>query len=105
RAYPPAQPPTSRLGILSQLGQFSLMLPLLLSALQGFFGIVGQALGRERWSAAVTPDVDGQFVMVATEVGCLIASFVANDFSVRYIAENSNSALPLFYRVAALWGA
>src|SRR6185312_555148 len=77
----------------------------LLAALQGFFGIVGPALGRERWSAAVTPAVAGQFVMVATAVGCLIASFVANDFSVRYIAENSNSALPLFYRVAALWGA
>jgi cytochrome c-type biogenesis protein CcmF len=38
-------------------------------------------------------------------VACLIASFVSNDFSVAYIAENSNSALPLFYRVAAMWGA
>src|SRR5258708_12515050 len=43
--------------------------------------------------------------MVSTSVACLIASFVANDFSVVYIAENSNSALPLFYRVTALWGA
>src|SRR5213079_3741345 len=32
-------------------------------------------------------------------------SFVGNDFSVLYVAENSNSALPLFYRVTALWGA
>jgi cytochrome c-type biogenesis protein CcmF len=91
--------------MLPELGQFALILALLLAALQGFFGIVGPALGRERWAAAVTPAVAGQFVMVATAVGCLIASFVANDFSVRYIAENSNSALPLFYRVAALWGA
>jgi cytochrome c-type biogenesis protein CcmF len=43
--------------------------------------------------------------MVATAVGCLAASFVAEDFSVRYVASNSNSALPLFYRVTALWGA
>src|ERR1700752_4523660 len=61
--------------------------------------------GRERWSAAVTPAVAGQFVMVATAAGCLVASFVGNDFSVRYVAENSNSALPLFYRVTAMWGA
>jgi cytochrome c-type biogenesis protein CcmF len=91
--------------MLPELGHFALILALLLAALQAFFGIAGPALGRDRWIAAVTPAVAGQFVMVATAVGCLVASFVANDFSVVYIAENSNSALPLFYRVAALWGA
>ncbi len=91
--------------MIPELGQFALILALLLAALQAVFGIVGPALGRERWTAVVTPAVAGQFVMVATAMGCLIASFVANDFSVAYVAENSNSALPLFYRVAALWGA
>jgi len=43
--------------------------------------------------------------MVATAVACLVAAFVSDDFSVRYVAENANTALPLFYRVAALWGA
>src|SRR5438132_1654318 len=62
-------------------------------------------LGRERWMAAVTPAVAGQFVMVSTAVGCALPIFVGNEFSVVYVAENSNSALPLFYRVTALWGA
>jgi cytochrome c-type biogenesis protein CcmF len=91
--------------MLPELGHFALILAMLLAALQAFFGIAGPALGRDRWLAAVTPAVAGQFVMIATSVGCLIASFVSNDFSVAYIAENSNSALPLFYRVAAMWGA
>ncbi len=91
--------------MLPELGQFALILALLLAGLQAFFGIVGPALGRDRWTAAVTPAVAGQFVMIATAVTCLITSFVSNDFSVKYIAENSNSALPLFYRVAAMWGA
>ena len=91
--------------MLPELGHFALILALLLAALQAFFGIAGPMLGRDRWIAAVTPAVAGQAVMVATAVGCLIASFVGNDFSVRYVAENSNTALPLFYRVAALWGA
>ena len=43
--------------------------------------------------------------MVATAIACLVTAFVSHDFSVRYVAENSNSALPLFYRVTALWGA
>jgi cytochrome c-type biogenesis protein CcmF len=91
--------------MLPELGHFALILAMLLAALQAFFGIAGPALGRDRWAAAVTPAVAGQFVMIATSVACLIASFVSNDFSVTYIAENSNSALPLFYRVTAMWGA
>src|SRR5439155_7661297 len=43
--------------------------------------------------------------MVSTAVGCLIASFVGNEFSVVYVAGNSESPLRLFYRVTALWGA
>jgi cytochrome c-type biogenesis protein CcmF len=91
--------------MLPELGHFALILALLLAALQAFFGIAGPMFRRERWVAAVTPAVAGQAVMVATAMGCLIASFVGDDFSVAYVAENSNSALPLIYRVAALWGA
>src|SRR5260370_33882729 len=91
--------------MLPELGHFALILALLLAGLQAFFGIFGPMLGRERWISAVTPAVAGQFVMVATAVGCLAASFIGDDFSVRYVAANSNSALPIFYRVAALWGA
>jgi len=91
--------------MLPELGQFALILALLLAGLQGFFGILGPILGRDRWVAAVTPAVAGQFVMLGTAMACLIYSFISNDFSVLYIAENSNSALPLFYRVTALWGA
>jgi len=91
--------------MLPELGHFALILALLLAGLQTFFGILGPMLGRERWTAAVPFAVAGQFVMVATAVACLAASFIGEDFSVRYVASNSNSALPLFYRVTALWGA
>ena len=91
--------------MLPELGHFALILALLLALLQAFFGIAGPALGRERWSRAVTSALAGQAVMVATAVACLVHAFVTNDFSVLYVAENSNSALPLFYRVSALWGA
>jgi cytochrome c-type biogenesis protein CcmF len=91
--------------VLPELGHFALILALLLAALQAFFGIAGAAAGRERWMAAVTTAVAGQAVMVTTAMACLMASFIGDDFSVSYVAENSNSALPLFYRVTALWGA
>ncbi|HTY51289.1 MAG TPA: heme lyase CcmF/NrfE family subunit [Steroidobacteraceae bacterium] len=91
--------------MLPELGHFALILALLLAGLTAFFGIAGPALGRQRWVEAVLPAVAGQFVMVATATGILMYAFVTFDFSVLYVAENSNSALPLLYRIAALWGA
>jgi cytochrome c-type biogenesis protein CcmF len=88
-----------------ELGQYALILALMLAAAQAFFGLAGPALKRERWLAVVPSAACGQFVFVALAVGVLVHAFVDNDFSVRYVAENSNSALPLFYRVTALWGA
>jgi cytochrome c-type biogenesis protein CcmF len=81
--------------MIPELGEFALILALLLAGLQALFGIGGPALRHERWVAAVIPAVAGQFVMVATSMGCLVTAFVQNDFTVRYVAENSNSQLPL----------
>jgi len=91
--------------MLIELGHYALILALLLAASQCVFGIAGAALARERWLAAATSAACGQFVFVALAVGALVNAFVQDDFSVRYVAENSNSALPLFYRITALWGA
>ncbi len=91
--------------MIPEIGHFALVLALVLTALQSFFGIAGPALGRDRWGLAVAPAVIGQFLMVSVSLGCLITAFLQHDFSVQYVAENSNSALPAFYRVSAVWGA
>jgi cytochrome c-type biogenesis protein CcmF len=91
--------------MIPELGHFALILALLLAAAQAFFGIFGAARGDARWQAVVRPAVAGQFVLVSTAIGALVHAFVSFDFSVLYVASNSNSALPTFYRVAALWGA
>jgi cytochrome c-type biogenesis protein CcmF len=91
--------------MLIELGQYALILALMLAGAQAFFGLAGPALKRERWLAVVPSAACGQFVFVAFAIAVLVHAFVNNDFSVRYVAENSNSALPLFYRVTALWGA
>ncbi len=88
-----------------ELGHFAMILALCLSAAQAFFGLAGGALKRERWIAVASSAVAGQFLFLALGTATLIHAFVVNDFSVKYVAEHSNSALPLFYRVAALWGA
>ena len=88
-----------------ELGVFSLILAFVLSLAQAFFGLAGAWRGRPVWMAVARPAVTGQFVFVAMAFACLVYCFVNNDFSVLYVARNSNSQLPLFYKVAALWGA
>jgi cytochrome c-type biogenesis protein CcmF len=88
-----------------ELGVFALILAFTLSVAQAIFGLIGAWRANAAWMAVARPAVTGQFVFVATAFGCLVYCFVHNDFSVAYVAHNSNSHLPLFYQVAALWGA
>jgi cytochrome c-type biogenesis protein CcmF len=89
----------------AELGVFALILAFVLSVAQAFFALGGAWRGNGAWMNVARPAVTGQFVFVAAAFGCLVYSFVNNDFSVLYVARNSNSHLPLFYRVAAVWGA
>jgi cytochrome c-type biogenesis protein CcmF len=90
--------------MIPEIGHFALILALLLAAAQAFFGLAGAWKQNERWMRAVTPAVSGQFVMLGLAFGCLVWSFVHNDFSVKLVAAHSNSALPVYYRVAGTWG-
>jgi cytochrome c-type biogenesis protein CcmF len=90
--------------MIPELGNFSLILALLLALTQGTLPIIGAARGNLSWIALARPVVQGQFVFLAIAFGCLAYSFVNNDFSVMNVARNSNSELPTQYRFAASWG-
>jgi len=81
-----------------------LILALTLALAQGVLPIVGAARGIPAWMAVARPAARGQFAFVAIAFVCLAWSFATNDFSVLNVATNSNSQLPLQYRVAATWG-
>ena len=90
--------------MIPELGNFALILAMLLALIQGTLPIIGAARGIPSWVALARPVVQGQFVFVAIAFFCLAYSFVNNDFSVMNVAQNSNSKLPLEYRFAATWG-
>jgi cytochrome c-type biogenesis protein CcmF len=91
--------------VTAELGVFALILAFVLSASQAFFGLAGAWKLKPAWMAVARPAVTGQFVFVAMAFACLTYCFVNSDFSVLYVARNSNSQLPLFYRITAVWGA
>jgi cytochrome c-type biogenesis protein CcmF len=90
--------------MIPELGHFALILALLVALVQGSLPLVGAAANSPRLMAMARPAARAQAVLVAFAFGCLAWSFVSNDFSVQNVAANSNSELPLQYRVAATWG-
>jgi cytochrome c-type biogenesis protein CcmF len=90
--------------MIPELGQFSLALALAIALIQAFFPIAGAAKGNAAWMALARPTAQAQALLVAFAFGCLAFSFVNNDFSVAYVVQHSNSALPLHYRIAGVWG-
>jgi cytochrome c-type biogenesis protein CcmF len=91
--------------MIPEIGHFALILALLLAIAQSVFSLGGAARSHAGWMAAGRSAVVGQFVFVAIAFGALIHAFVQRDFSVLYVATNSNSQLPVYFRVAAVWGA
>src|SRR3990172_3093589 len=91
--------------MIPELGLFALILALLLAIAQAAFGLGGAQRGVLTWMRASRFALTGQFVFVVMAFGALTWAFVQRDFSVLYVATNSNSELPIFFRVAAVWGA
>ena len=90
--------------MIPEIGVFAIIVALILALVQGVMPIYGAARGNSVLMSLARPVAAGQFVFVSIAFGCLVYSFVNNDFSVLYVAEHSNSQLPVQYRVAALWG-
>lgn len=90
--------------MIPEVGQFALIMALLLALTQATLPMIGAARGDRSWMAVAAPAGQAQFIFIAIAFCCLGYSFITNDFSVVNVATNSNSQLPLHYRLAATWG-
>jgi len=91
--------------MIPELGQLSLVIALCLALLQGVVGLGGSLVNKKAWIAVARPTAWGQLLFVSIAFACLTWAFIYNDFSVIYVANNSNTELPLPFRIAAVWGA
>src|SRR4029453_39502 len=90
--------------MIPELGQFALIVALLIALIQATLPLIGASQGNRSWIALAAPAGQAQFIFIAIAFSCLGYSFITNDFSVLNVATNSNSQLPLHYRLAATWG-
>ena len=91
--------------MLPELGQLALLLALLAALLQSLLPLAGAAGNRPAWMAVARPAAYAQLALLLFAYAALTAGFVLQDFSVKYVADNSNTLLPMAYRFTAVWGA
>ena len=91
--------------MIPEIGLFALILALLVAILQCVVPIIGAARNNYSWISIARPAAFAQLLFVAISYACLTAAFLSHDFSVAYVAQNSNSQLPLIYLISGVWGA
>jgi len=91
--------------MIPEIGHFALVMALCLAIAQASIPLIGASTNNVNWMAVGRSTAIGQFLFLLLAFVCLAYSFVVNDFSVLYVANNSNTALPIYYRISAVWGA
>ena len=91
--------------MIAEWGQLALLGALLISMIQGVLPLIGASSGNRQLMKVGSTAASAQFLMIATAFALLTWAFVTQDFSVEYVARNSNSQLPMQYRYSAVWGA
>jgi cytochrome c-type biogenesis protein CcmF len=91
--------------MIPELGHFALILAFGLSIALTILPAVGVAKGDALLIRTGPSIATGLFVFLLFSFFCLLTAFVQDDFSVAYVANNSNSALPIQFKVSAVWGA
>ncbi|MFQ8429886.1 heme lyase CcmF/NrfE family subunit [Amaricoccus sp. W119] len=87
-----------------ELGHFSLILAFLVAIAQMIVPMVGAHKGWTDWTRTAVPAATLQFLLTAFAFAALMHAFVVSDFSVRLVAQNSNSMKPMLYKIAGTWG-
>ena len=90
--------------MIPELGHLALILALVIAVVQAAFPLLGSLSGNRAWMEMARPLAYGQFALIAIAFAALTQAFLTSDFSVRYVAENSNSLLPDIYKFSAVWG-
>jgi cytochrome c-type biogenesis protein CcmF len=91
--------------MIPEIGHFALILALVVAVVQTVVPLLGSALGNPRWIGLAKPATWLQLLFMVIAYACLTYAFITHDFSVKYVASNSHTTMPLLYRVSGVWGA
>jgi cytochrome c-type biogenesis protein CcmF len=90
--------------MIPEFGTFTLIIALCLSLALAVIPLVGATAGNAQMMSYARPLASGVFVFLTLSFACLFYAFWADDFSVVYVANHSNTALPMAFKLSAVWG-
>ncbi|WPC74920.1 heme lyase CcmF/NrfE family subunit [Vibrio porteresiae] len=91
--------------MIAELGHIALILGWGIALLLSVLPLVGAKYQSASLMACARPLATALFTFIALSFIALAWAFYSNDFTLQYVAQNSNSQLPWYYRVTAVWGA
>jgi cytochrome c-type biogenesis protein CcmF len=91
--------------VIAELGHFALIIALAMAVLQSIVPMAGSFKGYSNWMRLGSSLSVGQLLFVAISFVCLVIAFLHDDFSLKYVSQNSNTALPDHYKISAVWAA
>lgn len=91
--------------MIPEIGHLALILALAMALAQGVFPLIGAHRGIPSWVAMAKPAAQAHLLFMLVAYGCLTYAFLVHDFSVAYVAHNSNTQLPTLYLISGVWGA
>ncbi|GAC18122.1 heme lyase CcmF/NrfE family subunit [Paraglaciecola arctica] len=90
--------------MVAELGNFALVMALMMGILLSIYPMWGAYVNHSRMMAMAKPLAIGMFVFTVFAYACLTHGFITDDFSLAYVANTSNSTLPIYYKITAVWG-
>jgi len=91
--------------MLPEIGHFCLILAFCVAIAQSIIPLLGTYYKRQSWMAFSRTACYVQWSLVAISYGLLTYAFITHDYSIKYVANTSNNAQPLLYRISGVWGA
>ncbi len=91
--------------MIAEIGHFCLIIAFFMALIQSLLPIFGAYRRIDGWIAVARPSAYAQLLFIFLSYCCLTYTFLVHDFSVAYVANNSNTALPIIYLISGVWGA
>jgi cytochrome c-type biogenesis protein CcmF len=90
--------------VIAEIGNLASVIALLCAILLAVYPLWGSYSQNQIMIASAKPLAFGVFIFTGIAYGCLTYSFLHDDFTIAYVANHSNSMLPWYYKVTAVWG-
>ncbi|MBI2218735.1 MAG: heme lyase CcmF/NrfE family subunit [Candidatus Rokubacteria bacterium] len=91
--------------MIPEIGYGALIVTLVLAGWGSAAAAIGARQGRAALIESAQHAAVGVFVLVTACFALLVYAFLAFDFSLEYVASNTNLGTPFYYRITGVWGA